>query len=43
MKNDEDGPLSKILELRGIRMLWGIFVVIKSRGLDGFGTLESNS
>jgi len=38
----EDGPLSKVLESRGIRTLWVIFVVHKIAGLDGFRTFESN-
>jgi hypothetical protein len=33
-ENDEDGPLSKVLESRGIRMLWVIFVVHKIARLE---------
>ena len=32
--NDEDGPLSKVLESRGIRTVWVILVVHK---IAGFG------
>jgi hypothetical protein len=41
-ENDEDGPPSKVLELRGIRTLLVIFVVHKIAGLDGCRTFESN-
>ena len=33
-ENDEDRPLPKVLELRGIRTLWVIFVIPKISRLE---------
>ena len=41
-ENDGDGPLSKVLESRGIRRHGSFSLSIKSPGLDGFRTFESN-